>query len=220
MTWRACMDGVAWRASMACSAPPAWAWPSTPTYPTIFPGVKACSFTPPIAARLTCRYGFRMASYESGFDEGRFHNFLRRYLQLHEPNLHPEWLLDTCGPNATVDQYSYARCGEMYGMYNNWSVPILYTSAPSLCIVSALSAFSYFRPYSKPCPCPTSPPHSLHSHSTPLRRMLQVRLLSGILALGARPSLPRARRREWCHLYSTVRGSRSRPAPLSPPRPA
>lgn len=62
------------------------------------------------------RYGYRMSSYESGFDDGQFHRFLRRFLLQHEPQHSPTWLLEPCGRNASVATYSWKRCGEMFGL--------------------------------------------------------------------------------------------------------
>lgn len=73
-------------------------------------------------AHVSLPQGFRMVSYESGYEEGRLHTFIRRYLLRHEPKRSPAWLLDPCGPNTSVRQYSYQRCGDMYGVYNNWFV--------------------------------------------------------------------------------------------------
>lgn len=34
----------------------------------------------------------------------------------------PAWLLDSCGPNASIANFSLESCGELYGMYNNFFV--------------------------------------------------------------------------------------------------
>ena len=92
-------------------------------------------------------YAFRLTSYESGFDGERFHTFVRRFLLNRAcqssttscagccphrpapgapcPECHPAWLLDSCAHNATIGDYSYRRCGELYGAYNNWFVTSL-----------------------------------------------------------------------------------------------
>lgn len=61
-------------------------------------------------------FGFRMASYESGFDGERFHSFVRDYL-LHEASrdstFRPRWLLDSCGSNATIGDFSLRSCGDL-----------------------------------------------------------------------------------------------------------
>ena len=88
-------------------------------------------------------FGFRLASYESGFDGERFHNFIRRFLvhscrnatriaraastsslaaASHCAECHPAWLLDTCGKHATIRDFSLKRCGELFGMYNNFFI--------------------------------------------------------------------------------------------------
>lgn len=43
-------------------------------------------------------FGYRMVSYESGFDRERFHTFVREYLTRHETNAtrRSRWLLDSC----------------------------------------------------------------------------------------------------------------------------
>lgn len=69
-------------------------------------------------------FGYRMVSYESGFDGERFHSFVRNYLLNHGPS-RPKWLLESCGrvgPNATARIFSVRRCGHLYGVYNNWFV--------------------------------------------------------------------------------------------------
>lgn len=64
------------------------------------------------------QFGYRLVSYESGYDGERFHAFVRSYL-LAERRLsrafRPEWLLDSCGANATVRDFSLRRCGEIFG---------------------------------------------------------------------------------------------------------
>ena len=68
-------------------------------------------------------FGFHMASYESGFEGERFHTFVRRFLvATHGADFRPSWLLESCGANATVADFSVRRCGQLYGFYNNFFV--------------------------------------------------------------------------------------------------
>lgn len=76
-------------------------------------------------------FGFRMVSYESGFDGEHFHAAVREHVRQERQRARqrgerapprPHWLLDACGPNATLRDFSVRRCGELYGVYNNWFV--------------------------------------------------------------------------------------------------
>ena len=58
-------------------------------------------------------------------DGERFHSFVRGYLQSElsrDPDFRPQWLLDSCGSNATVHDFSHRRCGHLFGFYNNFFV--------------------------------------------------------------------------------------------------
>ena len=64
-------------------------------------------------------YAYRLVTYESGHSPGRWHSFVRRFLV--ERGVQPVWLLDPCGTKSVQD-YSFQKCGHLYGFYNNFFV--------------------------------------------------------------------------------------------------
>ena len=99
-------------------------------------------------------FGYRMVSYESGYDGERFHAFVRSYLlaeQRRAPAFRPQWLLDGCGANATSRDFSHHRCGEVFGFYNNFFVSSVafWRSGPVQRLLSHIdkSGYIYTRRY-------------------------------------------------------------------------
>lgn len=69
-------------------------------------------------------YGFRMAAWEHGHSTAPkrdFHSLVRQYVQ--ERNVSVGWLLDECpAAHRVIQNYSLSRCGEPYGIYNNFFI--------------------------------------------------------------------------------------------------
>ena len=69
-------------------------------------------------------YGYRLSTWESGHwgTSAKFSTFLRQYLESRA--IEPEWLLKPCvGPrNGSTSGFAPARCGPLFGIYNNWFV--------------------------------------------------------------------------------------------------